>query len=109
MIITEIFRKDYTSIKTCHVAHDLYSCAITSNSRCTADGRCEPSVRERSLWMCHSVLPGESIFRIIHINGYCPLVARIARRVTFENSQLWDCPYCLPDETNNNILKKGAE
>ena len=99
MIITEIFRKDYTSIETFRMACGLYIRAIISTGSRTADGRCEPSVRERSLWMYHSVLPSESIFTIIHINGYCPLVARIARRVTFENSQLWDCPYCLPDET----------
>ena len=49
MIITAKFRKDYTSIKNCHVAHDLYSCAITSNSRRTAGGRCELSAREQSV------------------------------------------------------------
>ena len=60
MIITEIFRKDYTSIENFHVAHGFYIRAIISTGRRTAGGRCEPSARERSLWMYHSVLPDET-------------------------------------------------
>ena len=91
VIITEIFRKDYTSIKNCHVAHDLYSCAITSNSRRTADGCCEPSARERREHVAR-VLPDETNKQ--HTKERCGISShRVKNLFRFYNHCLGSCDF----------------
>lgn len=92
MIITEIFRKDYTSIETFRMACGLYIRAIISTGSRTADGRCELSARERSLWMYHSVLPDETNKQ--HTKERCGIIShRVKNLFRFYNHCLGSCHF----------------